>query len=170
MASVMEILMPYKDPEKAKEALRSWRARNPEKQKAIIARAAPRERAYRQAHKEEAAEWQRQWRANNPRETMIINARARAKKGGYPCTITVADLEWPTHCPIFGIELDYNATPTGQRKHAKRDAFPTLDKRDPFLGYTPGNVFVISYKANRLKQDATIGQLRALLRYAEGAA
>ena len=116
------------------------------------------------------AKWQRDWRANNPREVMVINARARAKKAGYPCTITVDDIDWVTHCPIFGLELDYNSTPTGKRMHAKRAAFPTLDKRDPFLGYTPGNVFVLSAKANRMKQDATVDQLRALLRYAEGAA
>ena len=126
--------------------------------------------AYRRANAVHYAELQRDWRANNPREVMVINARTRAKKAGYPCTITVDDIDWVTHCPIFGLELDYNSTPTGKRMHAKRAAFPTLDKRDPFLGYTPGNVFVLSAKANRMKQDATVDQLRALLRYAEGAA
>ena len=155
--------MSYKDPEKQRAYNRAYMRKN-------YPQYAAKQKEYRQQHAGNYAEWQRQWRSDNPRDNLVILARARAKKGGYPCTITVADLEWPTHCPIFGIELDYNATPTGQRKHAKRDAFPTLDKRDPFLGYTPGNVFVISYKANRLKQDATIGQLRALLRYAEGAA
>jgi hypothetical protein len=157
--------MSYADPTKARDALRRWRENNPDKQKAINARAAPREKAYRQSHKTEAAEWQRQWRADNPKDVMIINARVRAKQRSILCTIAVESLEWPTHCPIFGIELDYNATPTGQRKHAPREAFPSLDRRDPTIGYVPGNVFVISYKANRLKQDASIGQLEALLAY-----
>lgn len=126
-----------------------------------------RQKLYRKDNLAKYAELQREWRSNNPRDVMVINARVRAKKKGYPCTITVADLEWPTHCPILGLELDYSTTPTGQRKNAKRDAFPTLDKRDPALGYVPGNVFVISYKANRLKSDTTLDQMRVLLRYVE---
>ena len=157
--------MPYKDPQKAREALRNWRARNPAKQKAIQNRAKESDRLYRQTHLSHYAEWQRQWRAENPKDVMIINARVRAKQRGLLCTITVEDLQWPTHCPIFGLELDYNTTPTGERKHAKRDAFPTLDRKNPAFGYVPGNVFVISYKANRLKQDSTTEQLAALLTY-----
>lgn len=157
--------MPYKDPAKRAQALRDWRARNPEKQKAINDRARPREKVYRQANREHYAELQRNWRANNPRENLVNLARARAKRGNYPCTVTVEDIEWATHCTILGIELDYNTTAPGERKHAKRDAFATLDKKIPTLGYIPGNVFVISAKANRLKQDATVEQLQALINY-----
>ena len=115
--------------------------------------------------KEDGAKWQRQWRSDNPQGNLVILARARAKARSLPCTITVATLVWPTHCPIFGMELDYNKTPPGERQHAKRDAFPTLDRKVPALGYVPGNVFVLSYKANRLKQDSSIEQLEALLSY-----
>ena len=157
--------MPYKDPEKKRQALRDWRAKNPEKQQAIIDRSATTSRVYRAAHKFRYAELQREWRTAHPRENLIILARARAKERGLPCTITVEELDWPTHCPIFSMELDYTTTPVGQRQHAKRDAFPTLDRKIPELGYVPGNVFVLSFKANRLKQDSTIDQLEALLAY-----
>ena len=154
--------MPYADPEirRAKQAIykETYKKRHPKYW----------ENWNQNRSKETMAKWQREWRAANPRDVMVINARARAKKGGYPCTIAVTDLEWPIHCPILGLELDYNVTPTGTRMHAKRDAFPTLDKRVPELGYVSGNVFVLSAKANRLKQDASIEQLEALLRYMRG--
>jgi hypothetical protein len=157
--------MPQKDPETRRLYMQAWRVKNPDKVRANDLRDRERQKEYQRAHLPRYAELQRQWRANNPKDVMVINARARAKKKGYPCTITVADISWVTHCPIFGIELDYNTTPTGNRLHNKRDAFPTLDKRDPSLGYVPGNVFVLSHKANRLKQDATGEQLEALLTY-----
>lgn len=42
------------------------------------------------------------------------------------------------------------------------DNSPTLDKIEPALGYVPGNIIVISGRANRLKADATIDELRAI--------
>ena len=123
------------------------------------------ERRYRRANLTRYAELQRLWRARNPRENLIMLARARAKRGGFPCTVVVDDIIWPTHCPVFGLELDYNTTPTGGRNRCPRANFATLDRRDPTLGYIPGNTFVLSYQANRLKQDATAEQLQAILRY-----
>jgi hypothetical protein len=38
----------------------------------------------------------------------------------------------------------------------------------PSLGYVPGNIRVISMRANRIKTDATADELRAVLRYMEG--
>lgn len=37
---------------------------------------------------------------------------------------------------------------------------PTLDRIRPDLGYVKGNVIVISGRANRIKSDATIEELR----------
>ncbi|WP_145960516.1 hypothetical protein [Novosphingobium meiothermophilum] len=39
---------------------------------------------------------------------------------------------------------------------------PSLDRIEPELGYVPGNTIVISNRANRLKSDATIDELRAI--------
>jgi hypothetical protein len=55
----------------------------------------------------------------------------------------------PVTCPILGVKIDYAAKRT-------LNAFsPTLDRIDNKKGYVPGNVRVISHRANRLKQDAT---------------
>lgn len=39
---------------------------------------------------------------------------------------------------------------------------PSLDRIEPDLGYVAGNAIVISNRANRLKSDATIDELRAI--------
>jgi hypothetical protein len=46
---------------------------------------------------------------------------------------------------------------------AKRsDASPSLDRVDPRKGYVPGNVRVISDRANRLKGDRSLSEIQAL--------
>lgn len=152
--------MPYADLEKRRKALRDWRTRNPGKQKAINARAAERERLYRLSHKEQYAQYQRNSRRRNPRQHLLNDAKARAKKAGIPFTVTVDDIVWVTHCPILGVELVYIK---GDGK--VRTSSATLDRRTNELGYVPGNVFVLSHRANRLKSDATILEIEAILRY-----
>lgn len=124
------------------------------------------QKSYRQSNLPRYAQLQRNWRTKHPRETLVIAARSRARKEHTICTIEVADIEWPTHCPVFGIELDYNRTVAGNRKI--RSNYPSLDRRDNSKGYTKGNVFVISHRANRIKSDATAAELKAVLRYMEG--
>jgi len=44
---------------------------------------------------------------------------------------------------------------------------PSLDRLKPHLGYTKGNVAVISDYANRIKQDATPEEVMAVARWME---
>lgn len=89
----------------------------------------------------------------NPKVGLLCAARSRAKTQRVPFTLTYADIEIPTHCPVLGIPL------------VKRDknAAPSLDRRIPALGYVKGNVAVISNRANTLKNNATLAELRALV-------
>lgn len=123
------------------------------------------QKQYRQENKSHYADLQRQWRADHPRESLVIDARGRAKKAGIPCSIYVHDIEWPAHCPVLGVELVYMKCGGKVRSNSA-----TLDRRTNDLGYVPGNVFVISHRANRLKSDATIAELEAILAYAKGGA
>jgi hypothetical protein len=84
---------------------------------------------------------------------MIQNARVRARAAGVPFTIATTDIVIPTHCPILGIPLF-----TGKRGGG--DNSPSLDRVRPERGYVPGNIIVISNRANRLKSDASIEELR----------
>lgn len=85
---------------------------------------------------------------------MIDNARARARRAGVPFTISTKDLTIPSNCPILGIPL-FQKKGKGGGDHS-----PSLDRVRPECGYVPGNVIVISNRANRLKSDASIRELR----------
>ena len=43
----------------------------------------------------------------------------------------------------------------GKGKNSRHEGSPTLDKVSPEKGYTLDNIGVISYKANRIKNDGT---------------
>lgn len=60
-------------------------------------------------------------------------------------------IEIPTHCPILGIELDWSE----KTMHGRYDSSPSLDKIIPERGYVEGNVAILSWRANRIKNDGT---------------
>lgn len=68
--------------------------------------------------------------------------------GQWEWNICFGDLEFPTHCPILGIELDYFA-------YRLEENAPTFDRVDPLKGYVKGNVIICSWRANRIKNDGT---------------
>lgn len=91
----------------------------------------------------------------DPRRRMLAMAKFRAKRKGVPFDLSIADFGVPEFCPALGIRLTV--------KGAKMsDASPTLDRLRPGLGYIRGNVRVISLKANRIKNDATVNELFAV--------
>lgn len=85
-------------------------------------------------------------------------ARHRVTLNGLPFNLKPEDFEMPTICPVLGIPLVL-----GQGK--LHDNSPTLDRIIPELGYVKGNVKVISYKANRIKNNGTLADLEAVIRY-----
>lgn len=118
-------------------------------------------KVYRARHRAKLREQKRSHRGLKPE--LVRRARLRGRKAGMAATITVADIHWPTHCPVLGIALDYD-TPRGQRAFAPN--LPSLDRWDNTKGYVPGNVFVISLRANSIKSSATYEELLRVARYA----
>ncbi len=59
----------------------------------------------------------------------------------------------PKTCPVFGKRLT-------KGKDQSHDWSPSVDKIIPYKGYVRGNIQVISYKANKMKQDANRAELR----------
>ena len=52
--------------------------------------------------------------------------------------------------------------------HSKNSDFsPSFDRIYPKKGYTKGNVIVISNKANRIKTDATVKEIRKVANFYE---
>jgi len=89
---------------------------------------------------------------------MFVNAKARAKKRGLEFTISKEDIKIPERCPVLGVILDPG-------KGTATANSPTLDRKNNFMGYTPDNIRVISYRANTLKSDATTEEIEQVLRY-----
>jgi hypothetical protein len=83
----------------------------------------------------------------------------RAIRGSIPFELEYNDIDWPTHCPVFGVELCYDSI------DGVRDNSASFDKVDPKLGYVKNNVNIISHRANWLKQDSTIEQLQNIIQY-----
>jgi hypothetical protein len=89
---------------------------------------------------------------------MIQQARARAKKAGLPCTIQISDINVPEFCPILGMKL---VVASGYGL----DDSPSLDRIRPELGYVPGNVQVISKRANMLKNCASLEEIEKIYEF-----
>lgn len=94
-------------------------------------------------------DWIKRHYRSNPAEHMLRRARSRATQRGFEFSITIDDiLPPPDVCPVFGVRLRISTS--GQDPWAY-----SLDRVDNSKGYVPGNVVVMSYKANRLKNDGT---------------
>lgn len=98
--------------------------------------------------------------SKTPAYTMFYDARKRSMALALPFDIEPCDITVPAWCPVLGIRLVVGG---------KRDNSPSLDRVRPELGYVKGNVRVISFRANRIKSDATADELRAVLSYVESA-
>lgn len=87
-----------------------------------------------------------------PELTIWQRAHRRAAGKGVPFGISVKAVSIPAKCPVLGIPILL-----GERRSENS---PSLDRIVPDLGYVAGNVRVISDKANRLKGDRNLEQLR----------
>lgn len=152
--------------EKIRETDRKWYANNSEAVKeksrrwneANLDKHAANQRAYRERNIEGYREYQRDRADTYVAQRLIYAAKARAKKKGIDFDITVDDIEIPTHCPILGVELSRGT------KESKDNA-PSLDRINSKRGYIKGNVHVISWRANRIKNDASREEVALLLEW-----
>ena len=84
--------------------------------------------------------------------------KANAKQAGWTWDISFGDLQWPTHCPILGIELDFFA-------ETRAENSPSFDQIIPGKGYVKGNVEIMSWRANRIKNDGSADEHRQIAEY-----
>lgn len=100
------------------------------------------------------------WGKIRPQKDMLYKARNRAKTLGLPFDITEKDIVIPELCPIFGHKLE-----VGTREF--HEWAPTIDRIQPKLGYVKSNIHVISYRANRIKNNSTLYELKQLVAFLE---
>lgn len=85
---------------------------------------------------------------------LLSDAKSRARQKGWEFNLHLNDIVPVARCPVFGCTLVYQAD---QRRRAES---ASLDRIDSRLGYITGNVWVISWRANQIKSDATADELR----------
>jgi len=95
---------------------------------------------------------------HNARKVLLSNAKQRAKKSNIEFTLTKDDINIPDTCPVFGFPL----------KREERESWmyaPSIDRIDNTKGYIKENIIIVSRRANILKKDATIEELKKLADY-----
>ena len=102
------------------------------------------------------------YRREHIRELMLQAAKRRAKLNNLEFSLTLDDLNTlPEICPVLGIPMTCSL-------NTQEDNSWSLDRIDNNKGYVPGNVSIISWRANKLKSDATPNELRLVLAYVDG--
>lgn len=84
------------------------------------------------------------------------SARTRAEKKGWEFNLELSDIQIPSICPLLKIPIT---------KHTTRDRHydaPSLDRINSSKGYTKDNIWVISHRANQIKNDATLEELEKI--------
>jgi len=115
---------------------------------------------YREEHKEEINKYLQENREkknlydkerySEKRESYLFNgAKWRAKKSGIVFSIDKSDVFIPDTCPYLGVPI------TCEVGKGKVNTNPSIDRIDSTKGYIKENVQVISFIANRMKNNAS---------------
>ena len=60
------------------------------------------------------------------------------------------DISIPNKCPVLGIAIDPAV------KGKRTDNSPSIDRLVPELGYVKGNIHIMSWRANRIKNNGSL--------------
>lgn len=112
----------------------------------------------------EAAQYEKKWGIKQETElykTQRLKFSAKkynAQQQGWTWDLSFGDIEWPTHCPILGIELNYFS-------EVRAEDSPSFDQIVPAKGYIKGNVIIMSWRANRIKNDGSAQEHRKIAEF-----
>jgi len=83
------------------------------------------------------------------RKSICFSRKAQnSKKTKWGWELKREDIIFHDTCPILGIPIDWES-------EIRNDNSPSFDRIDNSKGYVPGNVEIISWRANRIKNDGT---------------
>lgn len=105
---------------------------------------------WRKEHPDTYNSYTEHYKKSNPVRYLLSKARSRCKKLGLEYNLENEDIIIPEYCPLLNVKLDMNGS---------SDTSPSLDRLDNTKGYIKGNVWVISFQANRMKNTSTLTQL-----------
>lgn len=90
-------------------------------------------------------------------KSLYNRLKSSAKKRNIPFTLTLTELNnltFPISCPILNIPLNSN--------NKQSDNSYSIDRIDSDKGYEIDNIIVVSWKANRLKNNATPEEMQKI--------
>lgn len=90
---------------------------------------------------------------------LLSQARCRARTENLEFNLELEDITIPIKCPVLGIDLILGAA------YTQKEYSPSLDRIDSNRGYTRDNIVVISWRANKIKGNATPMELKALYEF-----
>lgn len=96
--------------------------------------------------------------ANNIPKVLLRTSLHRAKVKGLEHTLKLKDIEIPPVCPVLGIPILYQKT-GGLPSHNS----PSIDRINNARGYTKDNIVIVSRRANVLKNDASVEELKKIV-------
>lgn len=132
------------------------KTKNAEYWKRYSLRFEKRNREYKYKNKDSVYRMARKYKESHRGFMLWLGAKKRATKQGVPFDIEIEDIIIPDMCPLLGIKLGFNGSVNN------RDSSPSLDRKNPALGYVKGNIAVISYRANRIKNNASAAEIKLL--------
>lgn len=86
---------------------------------------------------------------------LLTHLKSSAKKRNLEFSLTLLDLydlSFPITCPILNVPILY-----GHKGY--HEFSPSIDRIDSSEGYIPDNIQVMSFKANRMKSNASLDEL-----------
>jgi len=106
---------------------------------------------------ERYSKYARAYKIKYPEKALFRAAKNRAKIKKLDFNIEPCDIIIPEICPVLGIKLEIGSG------RGPQDSSPTLDRINNNLGYIKGNVRVISFRANSLRKDANLEEIKKIL-------
>ena len=91
-------------------------------------------------------------------KTLYNRLKASAKKRNIPFNLTLTDMHqigFPITCPILGIPIRFN-------RGSIQDDSISFDRIDSTKGYELDNIQIISWRANKLKNNASLEELKKI--------
>lgn len=109
---------------------------------------------YHLLYKDRKKEQEEQYYLKYPEKALLRSAKQSAKNKNLEINIELSDIVIPKLCPVLQIPFNFD------RRSGRRLDGPSIDRIDSTKGYIKGNIQIISDLANRMKQNATIEQLK----------
>ena len=103
----------------------------------------------------------------NPIPQLIFAFKKRAKRQKVPFDLTVEDIRDLLKnagkiCPALGVKMTTSELGSGDSNHS-----PSFDRIYPKKGYTKGIIVIVSNRANRIKTDASVDEIRKVADFYE---